>query len=238
MRLARLRTLGAIVSVLAGLALAAGVYAIASGGRSDEPKAQDPCQGLSSAQCQTLIASSQKEFETRLSQWLAQFNSPDADLSSLPKVPLSADYPPPYPTLAEAAKAADAIVVGTAQGVSFEPQWQASVTISVQQVIKGAPPATLTLRQGGGPQPYLDWTSAVLAVADADPLLLPGDRALLFLKAGAVTGSYEAQPWTGHYRVSDGGKVSALPQNPFASDVEGLSLNALAAKVQAAVSQP
>lgn len=236
---ARFTILGAAASVLAGLAVAAGVYAITSGTGDHGPEEKGPCDGLPSPQCQAFIATSQKDFEAKLAEWLAQFNSPGASLRSLRRVPSNADYPPPYETFDQAAQAAGAIVVGAVEKVAFDtqPPWWASVTLSVEQTLKGTPAGEITLRQGGGPWPYLDWDSAVLVSAEADPPLLPGDRAILFLQDSAPDGVYEAQPWTGQYLVSSDGRVSAPEANPFASSVGGLSLDAFAALVHAAVSQ-
>ena len=53
------------------------------------------------------------------------------------------------------------------------------------------------------------------------PVLLTGDRALLFLRhQPTVTGAYDVQPFTGTYPRKDG-KIFAVAGNPFRSLIDG-----------------
>jgi hypothetical protein len=233
----RFRVAGIAIGAVTGLALAAGVYAVTANLQTEESKgepAQNPCYGLSDSECHALITDSEKQFEARLAAWLAEFNSKDIDLRALPTAPLNATYGPTYTDLDSAIGAADVIVLGVAKSVKFEPQW-ASVTLLVEQALKGSPAAEITIRQGGGPEPYPDWDSVVLGIAEADPLLFPGDRALLFLNYGDLEKTYEVQPVSGHYRLDAHSKVAPLELNPFAVSLDGLALEDFLTTIEAIV---
>jgi hypothetical protein len=61
--------------------------------------------------------------------------------------------------------------------------------------------------------------------APADPLLLPGDRAVLFLKYSEPAGWWETQAWTGQYRIGEDDTIAATDLNPFGAEVEGSGLD-------------
>jgi len=96
----------------------------------------------------------------------------------------------PEPTLTDAARAADQIAVGEVTDVDFKVEGVSVVSFHISRRIGPASgkaltgPDEITILQAGGPEPAdADWHGMVLSEAEADPLLLPGDRALLFLRA-------------------------------------------------------
>jgi hypothetical protein len=112
--------------------------------------------------------------------------------------------------------------------VSLKPvPFGADVTIAVSQVLKGQAGNTINVLQGGGLVPAddaawasSDWHGVLIADIDCAPLLLPDDSVFLFLTPWRQ--GFEQESWTGAYYVR-GGTIQALPFNPFASQVNGLS---------------
>lgn len=154
-RLIRLRFVAVALGAATGLVLVASVYSVASNPQTEESKgdpAQNPCFGLTDSECAALIADSEKEFEAKYATWLADFNSRDIDLRTLPTAPLNADYPAPLTDLDAAVGAADVIVVATAKSVRFEPQW-AHLTLVVEQTIKGSTGGRDHRKAGGWARP-------------------------------------------------------------------------------------
>jgi hypothetical protein len=215
------------VGVAAAFVLAAGAYAVTSGGQSEDSKGdqiQDPCLNLSDEECMALQQKMSADFDARLAAWVTDFNDDDLDLRSLRKGESSADYAPPLETLEASVNEAEVILVGTANTVSFEGYY-AFVVVDIEQTLKGSVSKEITFVQGGGPRPDPEWKRATLVEAPADPLLLPGDQAVLFLRYYPEPGWYEAQPWTGQYRLNEDGTISANEFNPFRREVDGLILD-------------
>lgn len=239
------KTLAAVLGLGIAAIVTVGVLQLSASGQSD-PKQEpvvNPCTGLTDQQCQDLIAGLSKAFNERYSTWIDQFNNAPIDLRSLQRVPALASYTPPSADLASALKAADAIVVGSIAGVKFHAQDgipRASVTMAVEKSVKGVPGATVTLSQLGGPDASAGWDAATppLGYAENDPLLLPGARALLFLKYDQAIASYRVQSWTGHYLIDQAGKLSALEGNPFAASVNGKTADQFVAMIAALLAQP
>jgi hypothetical protein len=180
------------------LVVAASVLAVTWGFHAEESKgdpSQDPCYNLSDEECQALIQKSEREAVARMEVWLADFNTRDVDLRSLPTAELMADYLTFPETLDDAIAAADAIVVGQSRDITFQLHSWAPVEFGIDQSVKGPLFGETIVMQPGGPEPYPDWDGGVrLGIARPDPLLLPGDRAILFLEFHEDSRWYEVQP--------------------------------------------
>jgi hypothetical protein len=223
------------VGVAAAFVLAASVYAVSSSVQSEDSKGdptQDPCFELPDEECMALQQKMSADFDARLAAWVTDFNDDDIDLRSLPKGESLADYAPPLDTLEASVREAEVILVGTATTVTFEGYY-AFVAFEIEHALKGPVSKEITFVQGGGPRPDPEWKKATLVEAPADPLLLPGDRAVLLLNYYAEPGWYEAQPWTGQYRLNEDGTISANEFNPFRRIVDDLSLDQFLALIEA-----
>ena len=179
----------------------------------------NPDAGLSDDERMARIEKARASFEERYRTWLAEFVREGRDPRCLPRVPSMADSWGGESSLVAAVAKADLIVVGTAQGVEFEAFAGARVKFGVQGYLKGGGRDVIVIRMGGGPFPGPDYESGVLVYDESAPLLLPGDRAVLFLERG--TGDLYVQPWSGLYSVSDG-QVQPVEFSPFADEVAGL----------------
>lgn len=211
----------AVRHVASGAVLALALSVVAMGVTAAEPKQwTDTDVGLTDAQREQNYAAGRSEFQARYEQWLAQFVGSGRDPRALPKRELAAIYTPPKPDLATAVDAAELIVVGNTVSVRFEATTSALVTFAVEQVLKGVAGPTVTIQQAGGPMPDRAWGGGTLAIAANAPLLLPGDRAILFLHRD-TGGTYYVQSFTGMYRIENG-VTDALEGNPFLPEVDGL----------------
>ncbi len=178
------------------------------------------------------ISNSRTAFDTRFVEWVAEFGSREIDPRSLPQVDGIFDFLEPPPSDLDTAIAeADVIVVGAANRLAFEVNGT-SVAFAVGESLKGLADEEINITQPGGPAPCPDWETAVLAVAEEDPLLMPDDRAVLFLNFYEDSDRYYAQPWTGQYRIEAGGEVSALEGNSFAESVNDLTVDDFIAMVR------
>ncbi len=100
----------------------------------------------------------------------------------------------------------------------------AFVEFDIEDSLKGSVSERVTLVQGGGSYPAPDWASTTLVVAPADPLLLPGDQAVLLLEYHESPAWFEAQPWTGQYRLDEDDRITANEFNPFRIELTVLCL--------------
>jgi hypothetical protein len=195
------------------------------------PPANFPDRGLTTAQKEQKHRELRAAFEARYRTWFAAYVGRNPDVRSLQRRPMMATFLGVQPDLAKAVAAADAIVSGAARSIQFSADGGATVVFSAQQVLKGTVGPDVTIAMVGGPRPEPDFVTAYLAYADAAPLLLPGDRAILFLQRSGAPNVYEVQSYSGYYRT-EGGTVGALPENPFAKEVQGLSETAFVARVR------
>ncbi len=86
-------------------------------------------------------------------------------------------------SLPAAAEMADLIVVGTARAVQFRADGDTLVTFAVERSLKGAADEAVVIAVAGGLRPAADGRGAPALTDSADvPLLLPGERAVLFLR--------------------------------------------------------
>jgi len=157
------------------------------------------------------------DFETHYAAWLASLNVSRLNLHALQRSDSTAAFAPPQvASLTEAVQSATFVVKVRAMSLRPTTFNGSYVTVSVDATYKGTTPSTIEIHQGGGLRPTRDWKQ-VLIVDSADaPLLLPGDRAYLFLQQ--MGSELIIQPFTGFYQL-DRGNVSSLIGNPFRADL-------------------
>lgn len=187
-------------------------------GKSDEDRAKEYEQG-------------RQAFQTKYEAWLADFVAQGRDPRNLQRAEMLATPVDPEPDLATAVAKASAVVAVHVDSVEFRPSATSIVTLSVSKSAKGDPAKTIRILQAGGPAPDSSWGEGTLSFADSDPLLLPGDEAVLFLEGPDSNGIYSVQSFTGSYAIKDG-QLTALEGNPFAGQVELLSVDAFLAEVE------
>ncbi|HKS92081.1 MAG TPA: hypothetical protein VJQ83_09155, partial [Tepidiformaceae bacterium] len=111
----------------------------------------------------------------------------------------------------------------------------ADVTVKVDQLLKGdAPDGIVRLTQDGGPTKHFSNGVVYLKQDDIDPILLDGDRVVLFLQPSDVEGwePWFSQGWSGQYLVDDANQLRSTEGNAFAAEVDGLSLDSFLARVR------
>lgn len=156
--------------------------------------------------------------------WLDEFNRSDQALGTLEWSEIVARSLSGPQTVEEAVETADAVLLGTVVDIEFRPvpstmeSYALPVTIvriSVQETVKGelraGEEASIVL--GGGPVPSThDPSQPVMTYYSSQPLLLPGDSALLVLEqaerypgyAPHYPGYFYPQGWTGINHVQNG----------------------------------
>jgi hypothetical protein len=237
MRIAgRRRLLVISLAVMAGLVAGVSLYGLSSALQEEDRKgdpSQDPCYKLSADECRALIEQSSADFFTKLSRWVLTIPTDEEYLRSLPQSETLADGPPPLGDLASATSVAQLVAVGTSMSMAFNENLTSTITFEVEDYVKGSGPRSMEIVLGGGPQPYPDWDHPTLGLDPASPLLLPGDRALLFLGTDPTTGEYGVFPFAGYYRLSDAGEVLPLQSNTFADSMRGKTLAEFSAEIKA-----
>ncbi len=180
-----------------GAILAAGILAFGvlrwAGAHDPHPSpTADICDSLTDQECDAAIQGASDAFFSKLAQWRTQFSSPPYNLRPLPRYPGNSLYDPPQPTLSAALDHADLVVLATASAVRFDSDavLGARVTLKIERTLKGSTSPTLEIPMGGGPEPAGTWEEVILGYEENAPLLLPGDRAVLFLEYDERTKSY------------------------------------------------
>jgi hypothetical protein len=175
----------------------------------------------------------EQAWEARYTAWFQTLDVTGVDLHALPRYPQLGDLVSPQATSLPAAVAtADVIVVADVSSITATPFAGTDTTFSVERTLKGAPMTTVVVNQAGGPRPTLDWTGMTIADGVGEPLLLPGDRAVLMLQKLDAT-RYEIQNITGWNAVVSG-LVHASNLSPFANTINGQTLATFIAEIQAA----
>jgi hypothetical protein len=135
---------------------------------------------------------------------------------------LHASWADGYPTITEMTTHATVVVEGTVTGVSGHGQLDntgnnlpggnppavpyTDFSFGVTSVLKGSSPASITLRQTGGTA-----ADGALAVVDDDPLLTPGQRAILFLRKFGPDQYFIMGGPAGRFPVDPSGRVTEMP---------------------------
>jgi hypothetical protein len=202
--------LGILVVVASSIALAA------AEGKVVGP---DPFAGMSDAQQEQSISAGRNDFDARYKAWLASLDFSAINYKALERQPILGLYEPPEPTLGAAKAQAHLIVLGKVRSIRPTAYDGTYVTLDLAAVLKGQASGSIVFHQGGGIRPTPDWKGMFIADAMNAPLMLPNERVIVFLQMRS-TGALEVQGFTGIYQ-SNSGRLSAVPGNPFAGDVNG-----------------
>jgi hypothetical protein len=172
----------------------------------------------------------QQKYET----WLADFVASGFDARALDRAEKMATYNSSARDLGSAVREADVIVSGQVTKVVWIPGF-GKVTFKVGNLIKGveyAEDGAIELIMGGGPSPTSDYCfrSAKLAEDVNAPILLEGDKAVLFLQQDTKERLW-VQSWSGHYLVKNG-KIEALNGNDFKYSVDGFPFDVFIKVIQ------
>jgi hypothetical protein len=217
-----------VSSLIAFVVLVATVtlVSVASAANGTEKRPiHNPDAGLSDAQRVARHTANTAAWEAKYRGWLDAFVKRGADPRSLHRENISAMFESPATDLPSAISQADLIVVGRAVKIRFVPGPRAYVRFVVERTLKGSAPGAVDVMQLGGPEPLPDINHGLLAIAENAPLLLPGDRAVLFLRrpplppyAPSPAGPFYVESFTGTYLVNNGW-MTALEGNPFRGQV-------------------
>jgi hypothetical protein len=229
----------AILAVSLGLIPGTLLAVATTGERADRV---DPDAGLTEKEQLAVQDAMWKDFLLRRAAWLETTLAGSPDLHSVRRTEASVLSEAPRLTLEETARDADLIVVGTATNVEFTVDAISIVTFAIQHELKhlsrrdSATPETVTIMQAGGPEPAdASWHGIVLSEARGDPLLLVGDRAVLFLTLDGD--HYSVLPWSGHYRLDDSDRLTALKDNPFGAKLHRVMLSDAISQVKGALAR-
>jgi hypothetical protein len=223
-----------ILTLVAVAILSAGtLWQLASAQQSQvvdkTPPPPGPCDQGTTEERKSCYNDAYARFEDRYADWITRFNRSGVDASSLERVPLLTNPVRGKPDLSSAVGAADLIATGTVSKVEFVPG-KALVTFALNTKIKDrisqAAPEVI-VEMSGGPVPGFgqgydsqDYKNAVLDYLEAAPILLPGERAVLFLTPSEITPAHQiVQNFSGYFKL-EGGQVHALSGNPFAAAVD------------------
>lgn len=213
----------AATGVVGGVALAGGM---ALGGSDEKAKLANPPGGpeFAPSDLDNPRRAALKESMERVSAWLDSPAAQALDVRSLPRANMLSLGVGGEQTLGAAVDKADVIAVGEVVEYKFG-RWGSSITLHVESTLKGKHASTLVVPLPGGPYPRdREHKDVYLVEAENVPILLPGDRAMLFLDQSAEDGRFDVQPSSGHYRLDKANKVRPLPSNPFAQAVDGMKL--------------
>lgn len=221
-----------LTMIVASAALAFTAGAVVAG--SAEKSWNNPDLGLSDPERDQQHRAESEAFFARYADWVLEQNSSDLDLTSLPRAPMMATAAHPAPTISDAVRRAQYVVVGAATGLRFRPTADTVVSFRVEETLKGMGRPTLEIVFPGGLQPWPDWDHALLAVLDAAPIPKIGERIVLMVEENPVEPeTVVPQSWTGLYTLDETGRLEALEGNPFGSAVSGLTIDSLRDAVEA-----
>jgi hypothetical protein len=234
----------AIVSSLAAggvVSLAFAALAFAQADPGPKEPLPGPDSGLSDEERKELHEQGRQVSQQRHRAFVEEFVRLGRDPRELEQAPMMINTAGPRPTLAEAAAAAPLIVMGTVveQRYEFDSTGflNTVTTLRVENAIKGETiPEQIEITHPGGPEPMPDG-HGVLVVAEAFPPVFVGESAFFFLRpsGGPHPERYVQQPVSGQYPIVDG-RTKALDDNPFARDVDGLTVDEFSERVRSATS--
>ncbi|MGH2633943.1 MAG: hypothetical protein ACRDG3_11080 [Tepidiformaceae bacterium] len=175
------------------------------------------------------------QFETQLAAWFATLNPSALNYSKLQRNELLDQIVPPLQTFDESVAAAKAIVIGSVKSIAPDESG-AVLTFDVEQSLKGGlHPGPIRIGTASGVWPLPGWKTIAIGDEQGDPLLLPGQKVILFLTGPVRPGAeYGVESVTGHYDITPAG-IRPLELNAFASQVSGQSEAAFLARVESAV---
>jgi hypothetical protein len=194
--------------------------------------------GLSDAERMGLYERLRAEGDAQYRAWLECIDIGSLDLRSLPRGEMPVLSQPGERNLEQAVMKADLIIVGVVSELQQTAFSGMDTTINVDQAIKGSVASTVVITQSGRIQPTGDWTGVEIVEAVNGAMLLPGDRAVLFLQntdpAGEALGEWYIQSFTGWYQVVDG-KTRPNAFTGWGASVEGKTESEFVALVRSVV---
>ena len=228
--------LATFVVALAGLVVVGaslGTHALSNGKGNPGP---NPEAGMNDSQRIQYESTARAQFETQLAAWFAALDPSSLNYSKLARNELLGQIVQPLQTFDESVAAAKAIVIGSVSSIAPDEDG-AVLTFNVEQSLKGGlNPGPIRIGTGSGVWPLPGWKTAAIGDEIGDPLLLPGQRVLLFLTGPIRPGAeYGVESVTGHYDITQAG-IQPLELNAFASEVRGQSEPAFLARIASAVS--
>ncbi len=172
------------------------------------------------------IQAANGDFWTRLELWCSFVDIADLDLRSLPRAEDGGSAIQPVSTLAEAADASPVVLQGRVRA------WRmvgcnTFAVVDIERAI-GTSAERVEVWIGWTLTPEPGWADARLLDSYIVHTYLPGDEVILLLDddiddINIPRGSLQhTLSFTSSYRVS-GGRIEALPLNPFGGDVSGLT---------------
>ncbi|HEX7158282.1 MAG TPA: hypothetical protein VF214_04685 [Edaphobacter sp.] len=215
-----------VIALVASMGLGLLVAAVAANSAPSKP-GPNPEAGMTDQQRLAIRDAA----HARNAQYLNDFVAQGRDPHSLPVIQVGT-YGAPVSTLNAAVSASDEIAHVRVRGVNFanDPSGgmpTATTTLDVIGSVKGASSTVLVIHQVGGPV----WQApgGALAELDTDPLLLPGDEAIVMLKRDS-SGFMRPLIGVGVTFVKNG-RVQAEDANPFGAILTGHTADELMASL-------
>jgi hypothetical protein len=201
----------------------------------------DPTRCMTDAEKDAYFRAHSDRFWAEYGAWLANLDLSHIDLHALPRGGSTADFflPRQLRTLAAAVGDADLIVLGRVDSVSAGDGL--ATRFGVDEAIKGDAGPTITVDQPAHLEPVGgDWSKIEIVEPDGMRALLPGDRAVLFLKLESAlgrSGHYLIQVWTGWYQIGADGAVQASSANPFGESIQSESVSTFVQQIRLALAR-
>ena len=191
----------------------------------------DPDKGLSDDEIRIkdrqMIERQREKNEAFVEEWVASGN----EARSLPRYHMLASADSMPNSLAEAVAKAEIVARVRVSATNFQGE-SATVNVEVQELIKGQIGETMTITQVGGPRLDEPSGKVILAEAEWDPILLPGDDAVLFLVPDPMNAGSYTTVAAQNYRIENG--VVRIPEASALPELAGASADDFLATVRAA----
>lgn len=225
-----------LAALVVGVVLTLSAVGVGYGqlGDSKTPR-RDPDLGLPFAEREAKYAAEWDGFTKRLAAWTSSFDPASVDLTSLNRSELWAMTEESKPSLDESVAAADRIVVGQVKELrpDLTNMIGTIVTVDVEQTLKGESRRLIEIAQSSTFYPTPDWKGVMILDTLGEPLMMPGNRYLLFLQ-DVPDSNPVIQLFSGYYELK-GGVVRALDLNAFKAEADGILESGFLAKVDSAV---
>jgi len=224
-----------VVGVVVTLSAVGAVYGQI--GDSKTPR-RDPDLDLPFAEREAKYEAHWDGFTKRLAAWNASLDVASLDLGRLRHSELATYSDDSKPSLDEAVSAASRIIVGRVKELrpSVTDMIGTLVTLEVERTLKGESGGSITVLQSSTFYPTPDWKGVMILDAPGEPLMLPGNRYLLFLQEDPRFPP-AVQRFSGYYELK-GGTVHALELNAFRAEADGILESGFLARVDSAVRLP
>ena len=240
-----------LASVSLAMLTVASVSALRAG--PEEPKSVvDPEAALSDAEKRSLHSSLSDAWFKDASDWARSQTFTSDELRKLPKEELNATLEGGSESVKEAVERADLVahvVVTSVVWAAFGSPFNAVISVNVVDYLKGSGSEGLLVVQAAAHLPGEGWSrrGAHIGQTSADPVLLPGDEAVLLLQKVGVVGAgslqgdgrfsagqtvYRVQSVTGSYRIH-AGRAEPAEGNELISIEELSSIDSLVGVLRA-----